>query len=144
LLDGVGQILSNKCRRASFAMYAMGLLSEGERKGAEPIAARACGAPAKVDAVHTRLLHFVKDSVWSDHDVRRFAAQYGVESDVFPPRPPGRWPTTRSSSRPERHFADSSITVRLAIARVLATWLPRCPLCHHQQNRRSCARRGER
>ena len=78
--DGVGEILRNKCRRASFAMYAMGLLSDGERKSAEPIAARACGDPAKVDAVHTRLLHFVKDSVWSDHDVRLFAAQRGIES----------------------------------------------------------------
>lgn len=78
--DGVGEILSNKCRRASFAMYAMGLLSDGERKSAEPIAARACADPAKVDAVHTRLLHFIKDSVWSDHDVRLFAARYAIES----------------------------------------------------------------
>ncbi len=78
--DGVGEILSNKCRRASFAMYAMGLLADGERKSAEPIAARACGDPARVDAVHTRLLHFVKDSVWSDHDVRLFAARYCIES----------------------------------------------------------------
>jgi SRSO17 transposase len=78
--DGVGEILSNKCRRASFAMYAMGLLGDGERKSAEPIAARACGDPARVDAVHTRLLHFVKDSVWSDHDVRLFAARYGIDS----------------------------------------------------------------
>jgi SRSO17 transposase len=78
--DGVGDILSNKCRRASFAMYATGLLSDGERKSAEPIAARACGDPAKVDAVHTRLLHFVKDSVWSDRDVRLFAARYGIDA----------------------------------------------------------------
>jgi SRSO17 transposase len=76
--DGVGDILSNKCRRASFATYAMGLLSDGDRKSAEPIAARACGDPAEVDAAHTRLLHFVKDSVWSDHDVRLFAARHGV------------------------------------------------------------------
>src|SRR5215467_10925812 len=76
--DGVGEILINKCRRASFAVYAMGLLSDGERKSAEPIAARACGDPTKVDAMHTRLLHFVKDSVWSDHEVRLFAARYGV------------------------------------------------------------------
>ena len=78
--DGIGDILSNKCRRASFAMYAMGLLSDGDRKSAEPIAARACGDPRKVDAVHTRLLHFMKDSVWSDHDVRLFAARYGIDS----------------------------------------------------------------
>jgi SRSO17 transposase len=78
--DGIGDILSNKRRRASFAMYAMGLLADGERKSAEPIAARACGDPAKVDAVHTRLLHFVKDSVWSDQDVRLCAARYSIES----------------------------------------------------------------
>jgi SRSO17 transposase len=78
--DGIGKILSNKCRRASFAMYAMGLLSDGDRKSAEPIAARACGDPAKVHAVHTRLLHFVKDSVWSDHDVRLFAARHAIDS----------------------------------------------------------------
>jgi len=36
----------------------------------------------------------------------------------------------RTRSRPERHFADSFTTIRLAIARALALWLPRCPLCH--------------
>jgi len=30
-------------------------------------------------------------------------------------------------NRPERHFRDSFITVRLAVARVLATWLPDAP-----------------
>lgn len=48
---------------------------------------------------------------------------------VFPPRPEGRWPTSRSRSRPERHFHDSFVTVRLAIARAIARWLPRCPVC---------------
>jgi SRSO17 transposase len=47
----------------------------------------------------------------------------------FPPRrsPPK---TVRSNARPERHFEDSFASIRLAIARFLATWLPRCPLCH--------------
>ncbi len=40
----------------------------------------------------------------------------------------------RSSSRPERHFADSFATVRLAIARVLIRWLPRCPYCHRSHD----------
>jgi hypothetical protein len=40
-----------------------------------------------------------------------------------------RWKTSRSRSRPERHFADSFATMRLAIARALARWLPRCPTC---------------
>jgi len=42
--------------------------------------------------------------------------------------------TVRTATRPERHFRDSFITVRLAVARVLATWLPRCPLCHRPRS----------
>ena len=38
--------------------------------------------------------------------------------------------TVRSKARPERHLADSFITVRLAVARILATRLPRCLCCH--------------
>jgi len=52
------------------------------------------------------------------------------ESALFPPRLDGRMATTRSRSRPERHFADSFITIRLAFARALVDWLPRWPLCH--------------
>jgi SRSO17 transposase len=78
--DGIGDILNNKCRRESFALYARGLFADGERKSAEPIAARACGDPAKADAVHAQVLHFVRDSKWSDGDVRLFAAQYGIAS----------------------------------------------------------------
>ncbi|MDX2093022.1 MAG: hypothetical protein SFX73_34585, partial [Kofleriaceae bacterium] len=36
---------------------------------------------------------------------------------ISPPRPEGRWKTTRSRARPERHFTDSFATMRLAIAR---------------------------
>ncbi len=53
---------------------------------------------------------------------------------AFPPRPEGRWPTVRNRSRPERHFADSFITVRLAIARTigaLATTMSNVS-CHFQ------------
>jgi hypothetical protein len=32
--------------------------------------------------------------------------------------------------RAARHFADSFATIRLAIARALIAWLPRCPFCH--------------
>jgi hypothetical protein len=49
---------------------------------------------------------------------------------IFPPRPEGRWETTRSRSRPERHFADSFATMRLAIRpghRTLAASLSRLP-----------------
>lgn len=75
---GVGEILGNDSRRGSFALYAMGLLGEGERKSIEPIAARCFPDPRHVDAAHQRLQHFVTDSTWSDPAVRRFAAMHAV------------------------------------------------------------------
>ena len=39
----IGTSLRDKRKRASFAIYAHGLLSDGERKSVEPMAARACG-----------------------------------------------------------------------------------------------------
>jgi SRSO17 transposase len=77
-LSEVGNILRNKRRRESFAMYAMGLMGDGERKSCEPIAARACGDPHLVDAYHQRLTYFLGESVWSDHDVRRYCAGYAL------------------------------------------------------------------
>jgi SRSO17 transposase len=76
--DVIGELLGHPARRASFATYAMGLLAEGERKSVEPIAARACPDPEKVDALHQRLLHLLNDSNWSDRDVRKAAATYAV------------------------------------------------------------------
>jgi SRSO17 transposase len=52
------------------------LFGDAERKSVEPIAARACADPKKTDAVHQRLLYFMVDSDWSDHDVRLRAARY--------------------------------------------------------------------
>lgn len=74
----IGAVLKNAKRRASFAMYALGLLGEGERKSVEPIAARATGDPADTDKVHQRLLHFLVDSGWDDHAVRLVAARHGL------------------------------------------------------------------
>jgi len=79
-LERIGDVLGNTTRKASFATYALGLLSDGERKSVEPIAARATGNPAEVDAVHQRLLHFITDSPWDDYAVRRQAAEYGVKA----------------------------------------------------------------
>lgn len=76
----IGDVLGEESRRGSFALYAMGLLGDGERKSVEPIAARACPDPGRVDAMHQRLLHFAVDSKWSDRDVRRAAAQYALEA----------------------------------------------------------------
>jgi len=76
----IGTVLRNAKRRASFAMYALGLLGDGERKSAEPIAARACADPDETDKVHQRLLHMLVDSKWDDQPVRLTAARYGVDA----------------------------------------------------------------
>jgi SRSO17 transposase len=79
-LDGLGTQLRDKRQRASFAMYALGLLSDGDRKSMEPIAARAAGSPDKTHAVHERLIHFLGDSPWSDAAVRQHSARYAVDA----------------------------------------------------------------
>ncbi len=69
----VGECLGHAKRRASFAMYFLGLMGEGSRKSMEPIAARTCGDPEFVDATHQKLGHFITDSRWDDHAVRAIA-----------------------------------------------------------------------
>ena len=72
--------LRDKRQRASFALYALGLLSEGERKSMEPIAARACGDPTRTQAFHERFIHFLADSPWKDEPIRRRATRYAVDA----------------------------------------------------------------
>ena len=79
-IDRIGEVLGNDSRRGSFAMYAAGMLGEGDRKSVEPVAARACADPGRTDATHQRLLHFVANSDWSDADVRREAARYALDA----------------------------------------------------------------
>src|SRR5438552_15247314 len=76
----IGEVLGDERRRASFAMYAMGLFGEGDRKSVEPIAARACGEPVETERAHDRLLHFMTDSKWSDRQARQAAAQYALSA----------------------------------------------------------------
>jgi SRSO17 transposase len=76
--DRIGGVLNNQKRKASFALYTMGLLGDGSRKSMEPIAARGCADPDEVDAVHQRLQHFLVDSTWSDRDVRKETARYAI------------------------------------------------------------------
>lgn len=76
--DRIGVALGSDSRRGSYAIYAMGLFGDGERKSMEPMAARACPDPEQVDAVHQRLQHFITDSNWSDASVRREGAQYAL------------------------------------------------------------------
>ena len=76
--DRIGTVLGRPERRASFAVYARGVLGDGERKSLEPIAARACADPDRADAEHQRLHHFALDSPWDDHAVRLEAARYAL------------------------------------------------------------------
>ena len=76
--DGIGRLLKSDEGRASFAVYAMGLLGEGERKSVEPICARAACDPTQVEAWQQRLGYFLNDSTWSDRAVRLHAARYGL------------------------------------------------------------------
>jgi SRSO17 transposase len=79
--EQIGTCLRDKRKRASFAMYAFGILGDGERKSAEPIAARACGGSVEeCQHAHDKLLHFVGQSRWDDHAVRRIAARYAIEA----------------------------------------------------------------
>jgi SRSO17 transposase len=78
-LSKVGDVLGNRRRRESLAVYARGLMGDGQRKSAEPIAARACADPALVGACHQRLTYFLSESEWSDGPVRRFAARCALE-----------------------------------------------------------------
>jgi len=77
-LDQIGGLLGDSRRRASFAAYAMGLLSESERKSVEPLAARGSATPAHASAAHQKLHHFIANTKWSDHDVRLVAARYAI------------------------------------------------------------------
>jgi SRSO17 transposase len=83
LEDFFGRIdthLKDTRKRESFAMYACGILSDGERKSVEPIAARACADPEEVDNVHRKLLYFLGRSAWDDRAVRLEAARYAIDA----------------------------------------------------------------
>jgi SRSO17 transposase len=77
-LNLLSQALPEPEQRASFAAYAIGLLSPLPRKSVEPIAALGCSRPEQVSAAHQRLLHFLANSRWDDHAVRRLAARYAL------------------------------------------------------------------
>lgn len=78
LYERIGQHLGRREQRESFALYAHGIVGEGERKSVEPIAARATGKPAECERMQARLLNFLRDSPWDDRSVRREAARYVV------------------------------------------------------------------
>jgi SRSO17 transposase len=78
--NGIGVHLKDSRKKESFAMYALGILGEGERKSAEPIAARACGEPSRTAAMHQKLLYFLACSRWDDRAVRLDAARYAIDA----------------------------------------------------------------
>ena len=78
-LGEVGEILGNKKRRESFAIYAMGLFGDGERKSVEPIAARASCDPKQTEDLHQRLTFFLSESHWDYAPIRRFSAKYALD-----------------------------------------------------------------
>ncbi len=80
-VDRIAGDLRDHRRRASFAAYAMGLLTDGERKSVEPMAARASGGEdGEAQRAHDRLLHFVGDSEWTDEPVRLEAVRYALQA----------------------------------------------------------------
>jgi SRSO17 transposase len=84
----IGQHLARREQKKSFALYAHGILADGERKSVEPIAARATGggdedakkAGVLCERMQARLLNFLRDSPWEDRSVRREAARYVIEA----------------------------------------------------------------
>jgi SRSO17 transposase len=78
--DSIGELLGDKRRRESFAMYAMGLIADGERKSFEPMACKMCANPERAGAIHQRLQQFATDSPWNDRVVRRAAGRYALDA----------------------------------------------------------------
>lgn len=76
----IGKHLQRREQRENFATYALGILGEGARKSAEPIAEKMATDPMEVRRWHNRLLHFLGNSSWSDRDVRLAAARHAVEA----------------------------------------------------------------
>jgi SRSO17 transposase len=76
--EEIGELLGEKRRRASFAVYALGILGEHERKSAEPLAAAAACGPDEAQRTHDHLLHFIGQSEWRDGPIRDFAGRHAL------------------------------------------------------------------
>jgi SRSO17 transposase len=66
-VEAITQALGHADRAAPFRSYCAGLLLPGDRKSVEPMAARV--QPARVQAAHQSLHHFVAKADWSDEAV---------------------------------------------------------------------------
>ena len=76
-VESLSSVLGHVDRIAPFRSYYTGLILPGERKSVEPIAARV--EPARVQAAHQSLHHFVAKAEWSDEAMLR-----QVRSHVLP------------------------------------------------------------
>ena len=76
--DKLGTVLWDSRQRHCFASYAIGLMSELERKSLEPIAASLTEDPKAAERLHHRLQNFVADAPWPDAQVRRIAAHHAL------------------------------------------------------------------
>ena len=63
-LDSLARTAGHRDRAVPLASYCTGLLLPGERKSAEPMAARL--APEDVQRMHQSLHHFAANARWSD------------------------------------------------------------------------------
>lgn len=75
-LDHVTAPLLNSVQRATFAEYAVGLLSDAERKSMEPLAAQA--RPDCPGGAHKAFVYFTGTARWDDRAVRRHAAAWAL------------------------------------------------------------------
>jgi SRSO17 transposase len=76
----IGSHLPDVRQRASFAMYALGLMGKCERKSVEPIAAELCKDPKDCQRLQHSLLDFLRVGRWRDGPVRLEAARYAIEA----------------------------------------------------------------
>jgi SRSO17 transposase len=75
-LDHVTAPLLNDVQRATFAEYAVGLLSDAERKSMEPLAAQS--RPDAPGAAHKAFVYFTSTARWDDRAVRRQATAWAL------------------------------------------------------------------
>jgi SRSO17 transposase len=66
-VDGLVSVIGHADRAGPLRDYVMGLVTPGERKSVEPMAA--ITAPGRTAAQHQSLLHFVGQGAWSDEDL---------------------------------------------------------------------------
>jgi SRSO17 transposase len=66
-VEAITSVLGHADRAVPFQSYCAGLLLPGDRKSVEPMAARV--QPARVQAAHQSMHHFVAKSEWSDDAV---------------------------------------------------------------------------